>query len=177
MNRPTLVRAMVMIIAAASVAVLGGCGTVVFDNRFAVVVDDPSGRLDSDRVEVSVFDPLMGDTADWAEQFAGVSTPQAPYLREMPVTDTKMVADSSPPRRVTAGVYLPQFDDTGYYVIAIDPVDGGTLDYEAGYVTYDYSWETSGAKRPTAPPLPMTITTADNGNGWDLQVEVRIPPR
>ena len=177
MNRRTLATTMAAAITTVSVTALGGCGTVVFDNRFAVAVDDPSGRLVGDRVEVSVFDPLMGDTRDWADQFAGVSTPETPYRTEMSVTDTRMVADSSPPRQVTAGVYLPQFDDTGYYVIAVDPVDGATADYRAGYVTYDYSWETSGAKRPTAPPLPMTITTADNGNGWDLQVEVQIPPR
>lgn len=177
MIRRAFVAAVTVATVVVAVGGLAGCGTVVFDNRFAVTVNDPSGRLGTDRVAVSVFDPQMGDTRDWAEQFAGVSTPESPYRRDLPQTGTRMIGDSSPPSRITAGVYLPQFDDTGYYVIALDPVAGTSQDYQAGYVTYDYSWETSGKKRPTAPPLPMTITTGDNGNGWDVEVTVQIPPR
>ena len=54
---------------------------------------------------------------------------------------------------------------------------GETLDYQAPYVTYDYSWETTGKKRPAKPPLPMTITAGQGENGWQLAVEVQVPPK
>ncbi len=162
--------------ALAAVVVLAGCGTATFDNQVIVTVSDPSGRLGSDQVQVAVFDPMMGDTADWAEQHLGVAAPGAPYRTSVFATDTKMVGDTSPPKSVVLGMYLPQFDDTGFYSISLNPVAGQTLDYEAPYVTYDYSWETTGAKRPTGPPLPMAITTGQDGDNWQFQIEVQIPP-
>lgn len=177
MARTHSVAALLTAGAAVSAMLLAGCGTVVVENTFTVRVEDPSGRLGTDDVAVSVFDPTMGDTNDWAGESLGLTTPAQPYRRQLPTTATKLVGDSSPPTRVTAGVYLPQFDPTGYYLIAFDPVAGQTIDYAAGYVTYDYSWETSGAARPTAPPLPMTITAEAAGNAWELGVEVRIPLR
>lgn len=162
----------------ALVALLGlaGCGTATFDNEVAVTVNDPSGRLGTDQVKVSVFDPLMGDTRDWAQEQMGVAAPGAPYRNELFATDTKFVGDSSPPRSVRLGMYLPQYDDSGFYSISFEPVAGQTIDLDAPYVTYDYSWETTGKKRPTGPPLPLTITAGQDGSNWLLDIQVQIPP-
>lgn len=155
---------------------LAGCGTATFDNQVIVSVDDPSGRLGTDQVKVAVFDPMMGDTKDWAQQRMGIAAPGAPYRTSVFATDTKFVGDNSPPRSVRLGLYLPQYDDTGYYAISLEPVDGSIVDVAAPYVTYDYSWETTGKKRPTGPPLPLTITTGQDGSNWLLGVVVQIPP-
>ncbi len=162
--------------ALAAVLTLAGCGTATFDNEFAVTVADPSGRLGTDQVQVSVFDNTMGDTQDWAEKDLGIAAPGAPYRASVFATATKMIGDSSPPTDVRAGLYLPQFDDTGYYAIQLQPVAGETVTVAAPYVTYDYSWETSGKKRPTKDPLPLTITAGQGDKGWQLAVEVQIPP-
>lgn len=162
--------------AALAALALAGCGTATFDNQFAVTVADPSGRLGTDQVQVAVFDPMMGDTRDWARQHMGVATPTEPYRTSVFATDTKMIGDSSPPSRVVAGMFLPQYDPSGFYSITLQPVAGQTVDYEAPYVTYDYSWETTGKKRPTGPPLPMTITTSQDGDNWQFDIQVQIPP-
>ena len=67
-------------------------------------------------MQVSVFDNRMGDTQDWAEKNLGSRPPGSPYRATVFATDTKFVGDTSPPAEVRAGLYLPQFDDSGYYV-------------------------------------------------------------
>ena len=154
---------------------LAGCGTVSFTNRVAVSVADSSRQWGDEPLAVSVFDPLMGDTRDWARESLGTTAPGEPYRRDLPDTGTRWVGDSSPPRTVQVGIYLPEVDRTGYYAVTVEPVSGQTRSYDATYVSYDYSWETTTGRRPTGPPLPLTVTSLDNGNGWDLQLAVALP--
>lgn len=146
---------------AAAVA-LAGCGTVVFTNSFSVSVTSAAGT----EVEVSVFDPYVGDTRDWAERSLGTATEGQPYTQDLNTTGTKVIGDNSPPTRVTAGLYLPQINDSGYFAIAFDPVPGESVDYAAGFVPFSEG---------QADPLPLILTAVTTDNGWDVDIEVLVP--
>ena len=73
---------------------------------------------------VSVFDPLMGDTSDWAGKSMGTTAPGTPYVGSFQTTDTKMVFDSSPPNEVEAGLYLPSYNAKGYFRFRFSPIAG-----------------------------------------------------
>lgn len=150
-----------LLLSMAVIAALAGCGTVVFTNSFIVTVQSsgPAG--------VSIFDPQQGDTRDWAERTLGTAAPGQPYRQQLNTTGTKVIGDSGPPRRVTAGLYLPDLDDSGYFVIAFDPVAGESTDYAAGFVSF-----TGG---PGREPLPLILTTVTSDDGWEVAIEVPVP--
>ena len=57
---------------AVAVLALAGCGTVVYENEFTVTVSESSATAP---VPVAIFDNRMGDTADWARQHMGTTSP------------------------------------------------------------------------------------------------------
>ncbi|MEZ5114955.1 MAG: ankyrin repeat domain-containing protein [Candidatus Nanopelagicales bacterium] len=152
------------------VMVLPGCGTVAFQNRFTVLVDDPAGRLPAGPVTVSVFDPLMGDTRDWAAQFAGPTTPAAPYTRTVSSTGSRMFFDRGPQQDVSVGLAVPTYNDFGYYALTLRPVREGTTEVSAPFVPYD-TYTPDEARGP----LPVRVDARADGSAWDLTLTPTIP--
>lgn len=148
---------MAMIVVALALA---GCGTKSFSN--AVAVNTPT------REQVSVFDQQMGESAEWASQWLGYAAPGAPYTRQVPITDTKMIGDDSPPATVRAGVYLPDRTDQGYYSLIINDPTGGVRDLQLPFVAW-YS-ETPVAAQP---PLPASVELLPGPNGWLVNITVK----
>ncbi|MEI2715842.1 MAG: hypothetical protein V9E98_02400 [Candidatus Nanopelagicales bacterium] len=173
MIRRVLSGALGSLIAALS---LTACGTATFNNEFTVSVTDPRDRLGTDEVQVSVFDPQMGfpERGTRTAESIGVTTAGQPYSATVFTTDTKMIGDSSPPRTVSVGVYLPQLQGDGYYGVRLDPADGATVDYLAPFVSFNAGYEAPGEKRKTAPPLPMRITSVAGDNGWEIAIIAEV---
>ncbi len=136
---------------------LSGCGMKSFSDSYAVRVDTPQ--------QVSIFDPRMGDTRDWAEETMGPASPSQPYTTEVSNLSTKMFYDSSPPVSIRVGLYLPSVTETGYYAIGIEPVVAGTLTYDATFVP----WYSETPVDPL-PPLPISMEIAAGPNGWVINM-------
>ena len=144
----------------AVVVALTGCGTKSFSNAVAVITPT--------RQQVSVFDQQMGDSSDWASQWLGYSEPGAPYTREVPTTDTKLIGDGSPPTSLRAGIYLPDRTDTGYYSLMLNDAVAGVSDVELPFVAW-YSPEPV----PAQSPLPVRLELAAGPNGWLVNITVK----
>lgn len=155
---------------------LTACGTATFDNAFSVTVSDPQDRLGTDQVKVSVFDPQMGfpEPGTRTSETIGITTPGQPYTTTVFTTDTKMIGDSSPPRTVSVGLYLPQLRADGYYGIRLEPVNATTVDYVAPFVAFNAGYEAIGEKPTKAPPLPLRITSLAGDNGWEIAVVANV---
>jgi hypothetical protein len=136
---------------------LSGCGTASFSNAFAVRVDSPQ--------QVSIFDSMMGESAQWAGKTMGLAAPGSPYTTEVSALDTKMIFDSSPPRSVQVGLYLPSVTETGYYAIDLPAVAPGTVSVSAPFV----AWYSETPVDPQ-PAQPMTLDIAEGPNGWVINI-------
>src|SRR5689334_9129500 len=55
------------------------CGASSFKHTVEVVVADPTRRLGPPPYEVSIFDPRMGSTSDWAKRWMGPTSDSAHY--------------------------------------------------------------------------------------------------
>lgn len=139
---------------------LAGCGTKSFSNAVAVITSEPA--------QVSVFDQQMGQSAQWAAQWLGPSAPGAPYTRELPVTDTKLIGDGSPPASVRVGIYLPDRTDTGYYSLIVNDAIAGVSDLQVPFVAWF-----SETPVPPQPPLPVRLELAPGPNGWLVNITVK----
>jgi hypothetical protein len=151
--------------------VLSACGTGVFPINFAVSIDDPAGTVGAPPTQVSVFDPTMGDTRDWARKFMGQTSPGNPYLTTFQTSATKMVFDSGPPPEVSAGLAIPAYTDRGYFRFVIRPVAGQSQTIKPGFIPY-LEFDPSGRAIAT-PTLEVLPTAAEKG--WDLKVTVVLP--
>lgn len=139
---------------------LTACGTKSFSNAVAVITPVPA--------QVSVFDQQMGESAEWAGQWLGPSAPGQPYTREIPVTDTKLIGDGSPPASLRAGIYLPDRTDTGYYSLIVNDAVAGVSDVEVPFVAWF-----SQAPVPAQPALPVRLELAPGPNGWLVNITVK----
>lgn len=156
----------------AAAILLTGCGTTVVENEFAVTVDDPSARLGTGPVEISVFDSLMGSSDEWSRKTMGTATGTVPYTTTIASTTTKMIGDGSPVKTITAGLAIPALQPKGYFALDLTPIEGETTTISAPFVGYyDYD-PSSGA----VAPLPLQITSTANGNSWLIKIRVSIPP-
>ena len=150
---------------------LSACGTGVFPVRFEVSIEDPASTIGAPPTAVSVFDPTMGDTRDWAQKFMGQAAPGKPYVTTFQTTATKMVFDSGPPTEVSAGVAIPPYTDRGYFRFAIRPVAGQRETIKPGFIPY-LEFDPTG-RNIAAPTLMVLPTEADKG--WNLQITVLLP--
>ena len=141
---------------------LSGCGTKSFTNSVAVLVSAPQ--------QVSVFDQQMGESAEWASQWLGPAAPGAPYTRDVPALDTKLIGDDSPPASIRAGVYLPDLTDDGYFSFVDNAAVAGTTEQDLPFVPW-YS-ETP---VPARDPLPVTVEVVPGPNGWLVNITVANP--
>lgn len=153
------------------VLLLGACGTGVFPLEFSVSLNDPAGLAGKPPVQVSIFDPTMGDTADWAGKTMGTASPGSPYTGGFNTTDTKMVFDSSPPKEVGAGLYLPSYNSNGYFRFRFSPVAGQVQQVNPGFVPWaDFYPEGKSVVPPT-----LRIVSTPKDKGWSFAVTVDMP--
>ncbi len=145
-----------------ALGLLSGCGTKSFTNSVAVLVPAPQ--------QVSVFDQQMGESAEWASQWLGPAAPGAPYTRDVPALDTKLIGDDSPPASIRAGVYLPDLTDDGYFSFVDNAAVAGTTEQDLPFVPW-YS-ETP---VPARDPLPVTVEVVPGPNGWLVNITVANP--
>lgn len=150
---------------------LGACGTGVFTLQFTVSLNDPVGLAGAPPTRVSVFDPLMGDTSDWAGKSMGTTAPGAPYVGSFQTTDTKMVFDSSPPNEVEAGLYLPSYNAKGYFRFRFSPIAGQQQQVKPGFAPWSDNYPQG--KSVVAPILRILSTPTDKG--WSFEVVVEMP--
>lgn len=139
---------------------LAGCGTASFSNAVAVVVASPQ--------RVSVFDPGMGQSAEWASTTMGRAAPGAPYTTEVSALDTKLIGDDSPPASVSLGIYLPdltEYSDEGYFALSVPSVQPGTAQMDLPFVAW-YSEQPAVGREP----LPATVEIAPGPNGWLINI-------
>ncbi len=137
-----------------------GCGTGSFSNAVSVAVTTPQ--------QVSVFDPQVGDSAEWAEKTMGQAAPGAPYTTEVPALATKFFFDSSPPPSLNLGVYLPSVTEDGWFAINLPAVVPGTRQLDAPFVKWYSATPTS--QTPSSQPMEMEITAGPNG--WVVNIQL-----
>lgn len=140
-------------------ALLAGCGTATFSNSVAVLV--PTAQ------QVSVFDPGMGQSAEWAQKTMGEGAPGSPYTTEVFSTDTKMVGDDSPPTSLSLGIYLPDRTDAGYFALSLPSVQEGSSAMSLPFVAW-YSEEPVDPQ----PALPARVEVAAGPDGWLVNVNI-----
>ncbi len=138
---------------------LSGCGTKSFTNSVAVIVTQPQ--------QVSVFDPQMGDSADWAGQWLAPAAPGSPYTRQVPALDTKVIGDDTPPAALRLGVYLPDLTDTGYFALTLNDAVAGETQRELPFV----AWYSPDPVQPSA-PLPVAVELAAGPDGWLVNLTI-----
>lgn len=160
-RKPLLVMAVVL--------ALAGCGTGTFDSTYRVSVEDPAGAQGA--VAVSMFDPSMGDTQEWAEKSLGTASPGRPYEATITAVESRLLLDGGPSQAVEAGLYLPELNPNGWYRVAFEPVDGAHQQVQAMFVP----WEVPGTP---APAIDLRILPESDDSAWivDLTVLPTGPP-
>ncbi len=138
---------------------LAGCGTATFSNAVAVLVPQDQ--------QVSVFDPVMGNSAEWAQKTMGQAAPGSPYTTNVPATDTKFIGDDSPPSSLSLGIYLPDRTDAGYYALSMPTATQGTSQMSLPFV----AWYSEQPVDPQ-PALPATVEMKPGPNGWLVNITV-----
>lgn len=147
-----------------SIGLLAGCGTASFSNAVSVAVTTPQ--------QVSVFDPQMGDSAEWAEKTMGPAAPGSPYTTQVPALATKFFFDSSPPPSLNLGVYLPSVTEDGWFAIDLPAVIAGTMQLDSPFVQWYSATPTS--QTPTSQPMQVDITAGPNG--WVVNIQLTGSP-
>jgi hypothetical protein len=148
------------------------CGTAVYDHKIEVSINDPSRRLGSAPIEVSIFDIHRGYSEEWARRTLGTTAPGAPYAGEVGGTATKMIYDRTPPTDLAAGLALPAFENRGYFVLRIGPVDGTEQSTMLDYTSYGVAT----ADERAIPPLPARVRSTTARKGWTIRLTVDVPP-
>ncbi len=148
------------------------CGTVVYDHRIDVAIQDPSGRLGPSPIPVSVFDRTMGSSEEWAQRWIGSTAPGAVYAGKVSATATKMfVPYGVPSESARSFVPLParfrsEFSDKGWLIhLSVDvPPDTkpSILSYAADAQRLTVSTTTSGGEGLRR----MAVNSSLVGRGW-----------
>lgn len=147
------------------------CGTAVFHHRIEVSVSDPSGRLGTPPVQVSVFDRQSGYSQAWAEQFLGNTSPSRPHVQEIGSTAVKMVWDRSLSEELVANIAVPAFNPDGSYLLIVKPRNGQSGTVAARFVEFDSYFPAEGADS-----LTVHYRADAESEGWRLHVTLEIPP-
>jgi hypothetical protein len=148
------------------------CGTVVFVHTIEVRVSDPSGRLGSAPVEVSVFDNQMGQSAEWAQRTMGTTRPDAPYVGRVSSTTAKMIFDHSLPERITISLAVPVYEPDGYFVLELAPPTSEERVVAAPFVPYGASFAEGGSG---VMPLRLRVRSEKDEAGWSVRVTIEVP--
>lgn len=149
-----------LVAATLGLGLLSGCGTASFSTPVAVTVDS--------RQEVAVFDPLMGQSEEWARSSMGEAAPKAPYTTQLTSVESKLIFDSGPPASLGMGLYLPAVTMDGYFAIDLRSVSEGAFDIEAPFV----QWYTAAPGPDTPDSQPLEVRVDRGPEGWVVTIAV-----
>ncbi len=154
-----------MLLAVIAAVVLTACGTGTFDAHYQVgVPDDPAAAA----VPVSMFDPMMGNTQDWAERTLGAASPGQPYEATITAVESRMVTDTGPSPELSAGLYLPALRTDGWYSVAFTPEEGVEQEVFATFVP----WDPPGTPRA---PVRLRVVSTPDGSAWNVSIVLPAP--
>lgn len=156
----------------AALVLAGGCGTAVYKHQIELSIDDPTARLGSEPLRVSIFDHQMGYSREWAEKGAGTTSPGNPYRTEYTQTTSAYIG-SGLPKRVDVSFVIPKLDETGYWFITLAPVAGVEASGAAGYTTFGQYFPST--ERPQS--LPVRYAAEEGKDGWIIRMTVSVPPQ
>lgn len=165
MRCPTVLLALVTSV------LLASCGTGVFTHRFEIAISDPGGRLGPPPYELSVFDPQMGRSEEWARQTMGLAAPGSSLIAAYDSVGTKMMFDSTPASRVTAALWLPAYRSAGYFALMLEPTAGAELTSTLPFVPWSDSYSDGGK----VVPLTARVRCEAGDGAWILHVTLDIP--
>ena len=154
----------------AALVLLGGCGTAVYKHQIELSIDDPSARLGSEPVRVSIFDHQMGYSREWAEKGAGTTSPGKPFRAEYTQTAGAYIG-SGLPKSVGLSFIIPKLDEDGYWFIDLAPAAGAEVSGHAGYTSFGEYFPST--ERPRA--LPVRYVAEEGDDGWIIRMTVSIP--
>src|SRR5262245_21736334 len=98
-----------------------GCGTLVYDNVIVITVADPSHRLGSGPLQVSVFDKTMGYGEDWAAKKMGPTSESQPCSAPLVTSGAATVFDPPRPKEIVVSIAVPALEARGYYILSLEP--------------------------------------------------------
>lgn len=152
-------------------AVASGCGTVVYSHTIEVRVSDPSKRLGASPIEVSIFDPQMGGTAEWARKTMAPTSETAPYVVPYTSISAATALDPPRPREFTLALYVPAFETRGAFTLRVRPADSPSGELPFGFLAFSDNLPSS-----DVPRLTCRYTATPAPKGWKLAVTVLVPP-
>ncbi|MBC8086913.1 MAG: hypothetical protein H7Z40_06580 [Phycisphaerae bacterium] len=155
---------------AASLFATSACGTALYKHEVQIIVDDPTGRLGSAPLEVSVFDSRMGTTKEFARKTVGVSSAAAPYTRNFSTTAGVLVGSEPRPDSLEFSVSVPAIIERGFFVLRVKPGVSLSGDATAGYLLHSES-EPAG----DGPTLQFHYSATPLPDGWALQIRLKVP--
>jgi hypothetical protein len=157
-----------LLLAAAILA--AGCGTMVYDNVIVITVADPSHRLGTAPVEVSVFDKTMGYGEDWAAKKMGPTTEAKPYTANLVTSGAATVFDPPRPKEIVLSIAVPALETKGYYILSLAPADHPKGEERAWFCEYGSFFPSKGAAS-----VPVRYTATPEPKGWRLALQIQVP--
>jgi hypothetical protein len=155
-----------------AIAVLAsGCGTMVYDNVVIVTVSDPSHRLGTAPLEVSVFDKTMGYGKDWVATKMGLTSEAKPYTATLVTSGAATIFDPPRPKSIVVSIAIPALESRGYYILSLEPASRPSGEERAWFTEYGSFFPTKDASS-----VPVRYKATPEPKGWRLQLDFRIPP-
>jgi hypothetical protein len=88
-------------------------------------------------------------------------------------TDSRTLFDTSA-ERVTAGLYLPDYSDGGYFALDLEPEDGVATQVTAPFVPFP---DLDPIQVRMMTPLLATVLSTEGDDGWEISVFAGPPKR
>lgn len=146
------------------------CGTALYKHEVQITIDDPTGRLGTPPLEVSIFDSRMGTSTEFARKSVGVTSTEVPYKRAFNTTAAALVGSAPRPDSLDLSVMVPAMTKRGFFVLRVRPGVATSGSGTAGYLLHsEFDPEGDGPQvqfHYTATPLP---------EGWALQIQLKAP--
>ena len=171
MSRLSCPRRLSVMVALVAAVALPGCGTGVFIHRFEITIADPGGRLGAPPHELSIFDPQMGRSEEWARKTAGTTAPAAPFITTYNTVESRMLFDSGPSPRVAAALWLPAYEKAGFFQLVVEPKAGAETTVTLPFAPWA-DFYPDGAK---VVPLTARVRSEPGDRAWILRVTLEVP--
>jgi hypothetical protein len=155
-----------------ALATLSACGHAIFSHSIELTLEDPSGRLKGEPLELSLFD-TYGYTEEFARQTAGSTAPgRLPYAAVVAGSDQKMFYDTTPGRDVQANLALFLLEPRGYFNLHLVPVAGTEQTTKLPYQSYLVKTR----DEDKIQPLIGRYRSEPSRKGWKIHLTVEVPP-
>jgi len=162
----------ITLLALAAALVTSACGTGAVNHRVEIAIEDPSGRLGNPPYQLSLFDPQMGRSEEWARRGMGTATPGVHFETTYGTVETKMLFDRTPPRRIAVALWLPGYEKAGFFQIVLEPTAGAETAVTLPFVP----WADVYPEGARVVPLTARVRADDNRQGgWNLRMTIAIP--